>query len=85
MYTFHTLGFIYIDCKYFLDLLVVQQPSVDIGSIQSTGRAIGNYKNRNTLKTRNSFKYFFMQHILPCGLWLVETTTKKTNMHANVQ
>ena len=72
----HTLYFIYIDFEYFLDLVVVQQPSVDIDSIQSISRAIGNLKTRNTLKTRNSFKHFSMQHILPCGLWLVETTTK---------
>ena len=81
MYTFHTLGFIYIDCKYFLDLLVVQQPSVDIGSIQSTGRAIGNYKKPKHIENQKFFQVFLYAAYTP--MWpLVSRNYNKKVEHA---
>ena len=81
----HPLYFIYIDYEYFLDLLVVQQPSVDIGSIQSTSRAIGNYKKPKHIENQKFFQVFLYAAYTPMWPLVSRNYNKNSSMHANVQ
>ena len=81
----HTFYFIYIDCERFLDLLFVQQPSVDIDSIQSTSRAIGNHKNPKHIENQKFFQVFLYAAYTPMWPLVSRNYNKNSNMHANVQ
>ena len=55
----------------------MQQPSVDIDSIQSTSRAIGNHKNPKHIENQKFFQVFLYAAYTP--MWpLVSRTTTKT-------